>query len=172
MLGVDGVATVGTFCGDVLRPRAFADGRRPCETACPIVASRESGQAQATEVLSRADGSQRTIIITSAGMGEPVKILDLAQDLLKLYGYEAGKDIDIAITGIRPGEKLYEELFTAREQMAATQNERIFIGNFDKEVSTGIIEKIEGFFQSNEHVTDADTVVLLKEVLPEYHYSN
>ncbi|MGE5423088.1 MAG: UDP-N-acetylglucosamine 4,6-dehydratase family protein, partial [Ignavibacteriales bacterium] len=105
-------------------------------------------------------------------MGEPVKILDLAQDLLKLYGYEAGKDIDIAITGIRPGEKLYEELFTAREQMAATQNERIFIGNFDKEVSTGIIEKIEGFFQSNEHVTDADTVVLLKEVLPEYHYSN
>lgn len=74
MLGVDGGTTVGRFCGDVLRPCALADGRRPCETACPIVASRESGQAQATEVLSRADGSQRTIIITSAGMVDGLQV--------------------------------------------------------------------------------------------------
>ncbi|MDH4105814.1 MAG: ATP-binding protein [Gammaproteobacteria bacterium] len=74
MLGVDGAMAVGRFCGDVLRPCALADGRLPCETACPIVASRESGEAQATEVLSRADGSQRTIIITSAGMVDGLQV--------------------------------------------------------------------------------------------------
>ena len=74
MLGVDGAAVVGKFCGDVLRPCALADGRRPCETACPIVASREAGQAQATEMLTRADGSQRTVIITSAAMVDGLQV--------------------------------------------------------------------------------------------------
>jgi K+-sensing histidine kinase KdpD len=74
MLGLDSAAAVGKFCGDVLRPCALAEGGRPCETACPIVASRESGQAQATEVLTRADGSQRTIIITSAGMVDGLQV--------------------------------------------------------------------------------------------------
>jgi signal transduction histidine kinase len=74
MLGVDAATAVGRFCGDVLRPCALADGRRPCETACPIVAARESGQAQATEVLKRADGAQRTIIITSAAMVDGLQV--------------------------------------------------------------------------------------------------
>jgi signal transduction histidine kinase len=50
------------------------DGRRPCETACPIVASREHGQAQATELLQRADGSKRTVIINSAGMVDGLQV--------------------------------------------------------------------------------------------------
>jgi signal transduction histidine kinase len=74
MLGVESATAVGKFCGDVLRPCALPDGRRPCETACPILASRESGQAQATEMLSRADGSQRTIIITSARMVDGLQV--------------------------------------------------------------------------------------------------
>ena len=74
MLGVASAAAVGRFCGDVLQPCALPDGRRPCETACPIVASREPGQAQATEVLTRADGSRRTMIITSAGMVDGLQV--------------------------------------------------------------------------------------------------
>ena len=60
-------------------------------------------------------------------MGEPVKILDLAEDLIRLAGLEVGKDIEIKFTGIRPGEKLYEELLTASEGITATKNKKIFI---------------------------------------------
>lgn len=59
-------------------------------------------------------------------MGEPVKILDLAKDLIRLSGLEVGKDIQIKFTGIRPGEKLYEELLTASEGTTATRNKKIF----------------------------------------------
>jgi signal transduction histidine kinase len=74
MLGVDSATAVGKFCGDVLKPCALPDGTRPCDTACPIVASREHGQAQATEFLRRADGARRTVIITSAGMVDGLQV--------------------------------------------------------------------------------------------------
>lgn len=61
-------------------------------------------------------------------MGEPVKILTLAEDLITLSGYEPYKDIDIAFSGIREGEKLYEELLTDEENLGSTQHDRIFIG--------------------------------------------
>jgi signal transduction histidine kinase len=74
MLGVDSGTAVGKFCGDVLRPCALPDGTRPCDSACPIVASREHGQAQVTEFLQRADGARRTVIITSAGMVDGLQV--------------------------------------------------------------------------------------------------
>ncbi|OPX84870.1 MAG: UDP-N-acetyl-alpha-D-glucosamine C6 dehydratase [Pelotomaculum sp. PtaB.Bin104] len=60
-------------------------------------------------------------------MGEPVKIIDLASSMIILSGYEPGGDIEICISGIRPGEKLYEEILTAGEGVNATSHERIFI---------------------------------------------
>jgi len=74
MLGVEAATAVGKFCGDVLKPCALPDGTRPCDTACPIVASREHGQAQAAEFVQRADGSRRTVIITSAGMVDGLQV--------------------------------------------------------------------------------------------------
>jgi signal transduction histidine kinase len=65
MLGVEVAAATGRFCGDVLRP-CGKDGHRPCETACPIVAARTGGKAQATEILDAADGTRRVVVITSA----------------------------------------------------------------------------------------------------------
>ncbi|MGL4773734.1 MAG: polysaccharide biosynthesis protein, partial [Clostridium sp.] len=61
-------------------------------------------------------------------MGSPVKIYDLACDLIKLSGLELGKDINIEITGLRPGEKLYEELLMSEEGLSETMHEKIFIG--------------------------------------------
>jgi len=60
-------------------------------------------------------------------MGQPVKILDLAENMIKLSGFEPYKDIDIIETGLRPGEKLYEELLVRSEELDRTPNELIFI---------------------------------------------
>lgn len=60
-------------------------------------------------------------------MGKPVKILDLAENMISLSGYELGKDIEIIETGLRPGEKLYEELLIKTEELTATENKLIFI---------------------------------------------
>ncbi len=62
-------------------------------------------------------------------MGEPVKILDLAKKMLVLHGKRIGEDIDIEFTGLRPGEKLYEELLMLEEGLKKTSNHKIYIGN-------------------------------------------
>src|SRR5206468_4108863 len=58
-------------------------------------------------------------------MGQPVRILDLARDLIKLWGLEEGSDIDIQFTGIRPGEKLYEEMFFSDEFAVPTEHPKV-----------------------------------------------
>ncbi len=60
-------------------------------------------------------------------MGEPVKIVDLAKDLIRLSGFEVGEDIAIEFTGLRPGEKMYEELLTHRETLGHTRHQKIFV---------------------------------------------
>lgn len=57
-------------------------------------------------------------------MGEPVKIVDLARDLIRLSGFEPDVDIKIEFTGLRPGEKLYEELLMVEEGLTATKHEK------------------------------------------------
>ena len=101
-------------------------------------------------------------------MGEPVKITDLARDLIRLHGYEPDKDIKISFTGIRPGEKLYEELFSAREQMAATMHDRIYISNKEQDLYFSSIETIETLFAKNAFINRNDVVELISQVLPEY----
>ena len=62
-------------------------------------------------------------------MGEPIKIVDLACHLIELTGLVPHKDIKIEYTGLRPGEKLFEELLTAEEGSSATKHEKIFVTN-------------------------------------------
>lgn len=76
-------------------------------------------------------------------MGEPVRILDLAEDLIRLSGLEAGRDIEIKFTGIRPGEKLYEELLTASEGITATRNSKIFIARPEEVNEQELMAQVE-----------------------------
>jgi FlaA1/EpsC-like NDP-sugar epimerase len=100
-------------------------------------------------------------------MGEPVKIVDLASNLIKLSGYKVGEDIEIKFTGLRPGEKMYEELLMNEEGLKKTANEMIFIGNpieFDKEEFKIQLDKLSEV-ASNE---SADVREMIKEIVPTY----
>lgn len=102
-------------------------------------------------------------------MGEPVKIMDLARSLIELSGFAPGKDIEIKVTGTRPGEKLYEELLTAEEGVSATTHKRIFVAKRGTIRSDLIEERIiarivNGSLPQNEH----DTLSMIREFLPEF----
>lgn len=101
-------------------------------------------------------------------MGEPVKIDDLAKNLIRLSGYTLGVNMEIKYTGLRPGEKLYEELLMKEEGMQDTDNKLIHIGKpieFDKE---HLFENLEKLKEASYSETE-DIRSLIKEVVPTYH---
>ncbi len=82
---------------------------------------------EAVQLIIQAGAMGRKGEIFVLDMGEPVKIVDLATDLIRLSGFEPGRDIDIVFSGIRPGEKLYEETLTEMEGVTSTRHEKIYI---------------------------------------------
>ena len=104
-------------------------------------------------------------------MGEPVKILSLAENLIKLSGYRVGEDIKIEFTGLRPGEKLYEELLMDEEGMKDTANRMIHIG---KPIE---LDEHEFFAQLKElkdesQIESSDIRPLIQKIVPTYHYQD
>jgi FlaA1/EpsC-like NDP-sugar epimerase len=100
-------------------------------------------------------------------MGEPVKILDLAADLIRLHGLEPDKDIKIEITGIRPGEKLYEELFNANESMTTTYHDRIFVSENGHQ-SINVLELVDKLIVYNAFLDSADAIDIIRKFLPQF----
>ena len=101
-------------------------------------------------------------------MGEPVKIDDLAKNLIRLSGYTLGVDMEIEYTGLRPGEKLYEELLTKEEGLMKTDNDLIFIGKpllFDES------EFLKGMERLEEAISEErfDVKEIVSEIVPTYH---
>ena len=101
-------------------------------------------------------------------MGKQVKILDLAKDMIRLSGLEEGKDIEIEFIGLRPGEKLYEELLTAEEMTDSTQYKKIFIAKLDKVELDGFSQKVEELEQLAIKGHDEGIRLKLKEIVPTY----
>ena len=102
-------------------------------------------------------------------MGDPVRIADLAKNMIRLSGYEPEKEIKIKYIGLRPGEKLYEELLMNEEGMQTTENSRIFIGRqiaFDEKVFR---EQMKELAKEAENECP-DICRLVKKMVPEYQY--
>ncbi|MEH1966448.1 polysaccharide biosynthesis protein [Nostoc sp.] len=98
-------------------------------------------------------------------MGEPVKIVDLAKELIRLSGYEVNKDIEILFTGLRPGEKLFEELFIEGEEYESTQHEKLFlVKNSSRIVSENLAILVEKLCTAATK-NDANYIMFLLEQL-------
>lgn len=100
-------------------------------------------------------------------MGEPVRILDLAQNLIRLSGYRVGEDIEIRFTGLRPGEKLYEEMLMSEEGMQDTANRQIHIGKplqFDEVRLYAQLSRL----QEAANQESPDIRELVREIVPTY----
>lgn len=100
-------------------------------------------------------------------MGEPVKILDLARNMIRLSGYEPERDIKIEITGLRPGEKLYEELLINEENIHKTSNNRIYV-QMQPDVDSRLIQRKMECMVAQAYDESLDIRLLVKELVPEY----
>lgn len=102
-------------------------------------------------------------------MGQPVKIIDLAKDMIRLSGYEVDKDIEIVFTGLRPGEKLFEELFIPGEEYERTQHEKIIkVKNASRIVPEQVEFKVEALCKAATKNDPNLIVFLLEQLVPEY----
>lgn len=100
-------------------------------------------------------------------MGEPVKIVDMARNLIRLSGYTPDTDIKITFTGLRPGEKLYEEILMDEEGLQTTQNKKIYVAkpiDFDGEIFSRQIEELVTIAYDRT----SDIRVFLKQMMPTY----
>ena len=102
-------------------------------------------------------------------MGKPVKILDLAENMIRLSGLEPYKDIDIVETGLRPGEKLYEELLIKTEELDKTDNDMIFVERDAPLSQEEIAAKLAKLKQALKTQSNRVVKEVLMEVVPTYH---
>ena len=101
-------------------------------------------------------------------MGKPVKIADLAKKLIKLSGYKLGEDIELQFTGLRPGEKLYEELLMAEEGLESTENKMIYIGKpiaFNEEE---FMEDLRALYKA-AYAETKEMKYIVNKIVPTYH---
>ena len=105
-------------------------------------------------------------------MGAPVKIADLAKNMIRLAGYRPGKDIKIVYTGLRPGEKLYEELLNQKERTLPTANEKIMVANVRENDYDKMAKLIDELILSAQKGLTFPSVKLMKKIVPEYKSRN
>ena len=101
-------------------------------------------------------------------MGEPVKILDLAENLIKLSGFEPNVDIKIEITGLRPGEKLYEEILMDEEGLTSTKKDKIYIGQPIEVNQLEFFDKLNSLKNAVELEDENAVRYLMKDLVPTF----
>jgi len=102
-------------------------------------------------------------------MGKLIRILDLAHDMIRFYGLEPDKDIPIMFTGLRPGEKLFEEILTSEEGTTVTKHKKILVAKDTNNLDPGYIRKVEKLIRLAKNNTFGEGILyLLKELVPAY----
>ena len=112
--------------------------------------------------------SRRSGEIFVLDMGEPVKILDLARNMIRLSGYKVDQDIKIEFTGLRPGEQLYEELLMDEEGMTDTPNKLIHIGHPIDVDEVKLAHALRVLESAAQNETD-DMRLIVESIVPTYH---
>jgi FlaA1/EpsC-like NDP-sugar epimerase len=105
-------------------------------------------------------------------MGAPVKIVDLAKKMVRLAGFVPGKDIEIKFTGLRPGEKLYEELLNDQEQVIPTHHKKILIAKVMEYDFYNVNRSIDALIDIALQGNDEDVVRQMKKIIPEFISNN
>lgn len=101
-------------------------------------------------------------------MGKPIKILDLAKEMINLSGYKPDKDIPIVFTGVRPGEKLFEEILTAEEGTIVTQNQKIFMAKMSQVDLSNLEQDLKNLKNIAEKGDREEVISYLKKITPYY----
>lgn len=105
-------------------------------------------------------------------MGKSVKIVDLAKKMIKLYGLKLGRDITIKFTGLRPGEKLYEELLADKENTMPTHHSQIMIAKVRENDVDEVTRKIDSLIEIYKNQDNFEIVTKMKEIVPEFKSQN
>lgn len=105
-------------------------------------------------------------------MGRPVKIVDLARNMISLAGFEPDKDIKIVYTGLRPGEKLYEELLSSKENTIPTGHKKISVAKVREYVLDGVLKDLEMLNVQVANMDKTNTVRQMKAIVPEFKSMN
>ena len=105
-------------------------------------------------------------------MGQPVKIIDLAKKMIRLAGYTPDKEIEIKIIGLRPGEKLYEELLNDTSKTLPTHNDKIMIAQEVCDDYSKIVDSISGLIDKTQNISDEEIVATMKTIVPEFKSMN
>ncbi len=123
---------------------------------------------EAVQLLIQAGAMGNGGEILMLDMGEPIKILDLAEDLIRLSGLEVDRDIKIAFTGLEPGEKLYEELLTPQEGVTATKHQRIFVAQLEEIEERQLLSQIEALSRLSDTLDTEGIISTFQELVPTY----
>ncbi|MFA5383184.1 MAG: nucleoside-diphosphate sugar epimerase/dehydratase [Eubacteriales bacterium] len=123
---------------------------------------------EAVQLVFQAGAMARGGEVFILDMGEPVKIVDMAKDMIKLSGLEPDKDIKIIFTGIRPGEKLFEELLTVAEGSQATKHKRIYLERPTLVEVSDIDAELRKLFRRGLHCTAEDIFSALGSIIPSF----
>ena len=122
---------------------------------------------EAAQLVLQAGAQEKGGEIFVLDMGEPVKVLDLARDMIRLSGQDEGRDVEIVFTGIRPGEKLYEELYDEGEELLATAHPKIRVARHRPCRSERLLAGFERLATAVEGPSDR-VVAILRDLVPGY----